>query len=96
MLTSSGRFISITFAQPHFRKSIYAREHYGWSIRTETFGDGFHFFFYVMTKGQPLSPDDVQLVKKFSLEGKSPTQPETFHDVDDDDSYLNSIEMWLA
>lgn len=92
MLTSTGRFISITFAQPHFRKSIYARENYGWNIRTETFGDGFHFFFYVMTKGQPLSPDDSQLVKKINLETHSPCQPETFHE-DDDDSYLNVIEM---
>ena len=94
ILTASGRFISVTFAQPHFRKCLYAKPEYGWSIRTETFGEGFHFFFYVMTRGHPLSDDDAKLWRN-SLERQSACQPPvTFlDDRDHDDGYLNSIEM---
>jgi len=45
-LKPKGKFISITFAQPHFRKKFY--ENY-WSIcEQQTFGHGFHFYFYTM------------------------------------------------
>ncbi|KAI9556384.1 hypothetical protein GHT06_018958 [Daphnia sinensis] len=94
VLSSNGRFISITFAQPHFRKRLYAREQYGWNIRTETFGDGFHFFFYVMTKGERLSEQDAQLQSTWTnhnLESQSTVA--RFQEDNNDDSYLNSIEM---
>jgi len=42
-----GKFISITFAQPHFRRKFY--EKFWSSSATETFGTGFHFYFYTMT-----------------------------------------------
>jgi hypothetical protein len=101
VLSSRGRFISITFAQPHFRKRIYARELYGWSIRTETFGDGFHFFFYVMIKGERLSAHDAQLDKSAWTNNHNnlESQPavtrlqQQREDNNDDGSYLNSIEM---
>jgi hypothetical protein len=99
VLSNCGRFISITFAQPHFRKRLYAREQYSWSIRTETFGDGFHFFFYVMTKGEPLSAHDAQLLQnQWNLSNNLESQSTVtrFHDDnsnDDDYNYLNSIEM---
>ena len=50
--------MSITFAQPHFRKPIYAQNSYNWSIRQHTIGDTFHYFVYVMTKGEPLDERD--------------------------------------
>jgi len=41
----TGKFISITFAQPHFRSKFY-EEH--WTNCTySTFGTGFHYYFYV-------------------------------------------------
>jgi len=58
ILKPGGKFISIAFAQPHFRKPLYARSKYDWDIRTETFGEGFHFFYYVMEKGKRLSDID--------------------------------------
>lgn len=45
VLKKDGRFLSITFAQPHFRKKLYQQF---WSNCTnETFGSGFHYYFYV-------------------------------------------------
>ena len=87
ILSRSGRFISITFAQPHFRKRLYAVKHYDWNIQLHTFGEGFHFFFYVMTKGKSLLPQD--LCKP--LEGN--TQAVTFLEEEDHESYLHSIEI---
>ena len=51
----------MTFSQPHFRKPFLAKSQYNWSISVQTFGDSFHFFFYVMEKGKPLSEDDKKM-----------------------------------
>ena len=54
VLKKQGRFLSLTFAQPHFRSPFYAQEKYDWSVDHETFGSGFHYFCFIMTKGRPL------------------------------------------
>lgn len=59
LLKHNGCFISITFAQPHFRKPMYAVSKYNWSVELVTIGDTFHYFVYVMTKGQPLTEHDT-------------------------------------
>ncbi|KAK8785591.1 hypothetical protein V5799_008040 [Amblyomma americanum] len=59
VLCSGGRFISITFAQPHFRSPLYADTQFDWSLDTFEFGSSFHYFCYVMTKGQRLSSNAV-------------------------------------
>ncbi|CAB3365445.1 Hypothetical predicted protein [Cloeon dipterum] len=45
VLSSTGKFISVTFAQPHFRLPLIRKTF--WEVNYETFGDGFHYFFYV-------------------------------------------------
>ena len=55
ILKPSGTFISITFSQPHFRIPLLANPEYDWSIHTETLGNTFHYFCYIMRKGQKLS-----------------------------------------
>jgi len=56
-----GRFISITFAQPHFRVPLYIADPvYNWSIDVNTFGTGFHYFYYTMTRGLEPSHDALQ------------------------------------
>ncbi len=52
--SKQGIFLSLTFAQPHFREPFYAKEKYGWSVRSETFGSSFSYYCYVMTLGEPL------------------------------------------
>jgi hypothetical protein len=58
LLKNNGVFISITFAQPHFRKPMYALDKYNWSIELYTIGETFHYFVYVMTKGKQLNEED--------------------------------------
>ncbi|KAI4295568.1 hypothetical protein L6164_035602 [Bauhinia variegata] len=52
VLKSNGTFISITFGQPHFRRPIFDAPEFSWSVEYTTFGDGFHYFFYILKKGQ--------------------------------------------
>ena len=51
----------MTFSQPHFRKPYLAKLEYGWSITTDVFGHYFHYFFYVMEKGNELSENDKMM-----------------------------------
>ena len=45
--------MSITFAQPHFRKPFLTAERYSWSVQHKTFGEvsSFDYFVYGMTRG---------------------------------------------
>ena len=44
-------FLSITFAQPHFRRPFLLAERYMWGMEVASFGEGFHYFLYCMRKG---------------------------------------------
>ncbi|XP_044290576.1 EEF1A lysine methyltransferase 4 [Varanus komodoensis] len=92
VLRPGGRFISITFAQPHFRKRHYAQPAYGWSIRHASYGEGFQYFLYVMTKGEALSLPDQALGRSLHLRPASPPPVCRLQDSDDED-YLSAIEL---
>jgi SAM-dependent methyltransferase len=63
---NGGRFVSVTFAQPHFRVPLYLlRSNYDWDVSVETFGEGFHYFYYTMTRGQKPSLQHVQLRENY-------------------------------
>lgn len=36
--------------QPHFRRPIFNAPQFSWSVEWITFGDGFHYFFYILRK----------------------------------------------
>ncbi|XP_074859967.1 EEF1A lysine methyltransferase 4 [Carettochelys insculpta] len=92
VLRSGGRFISITFAQPHFRKRHYAQPAYSWSVHHSTYGTGFHYFFYVMRKGQELAPADIELGRRLhALPG--PACPPSALQASDSEDYLSAIEL---
>uniref|UniRef100_A0AC35U931 Methyltransf_11 domain-containing protein n=1 Tax=Rhabditophanes sp. KR3021 TaxID=114890 RepID=A0AC35U931_9BILA len=61
VLKSEGKFLSISFSQPHFRIP-HMLKHERWSIGVETFGHNFHFFFYTATKGTSSS---LQIISKY-------------------------------
>jgi len=69
ILKPGGKFISITYEQPHFRKRIYARTCYGWNIECYNFGEAgcFEYFVYVMTCGQNLDQDNKEF-ERISME----------------------------
>ena len=51
VLCEGGRFISITFDQPHFRRPFLEATGLTWDVQLQTFGEGFHYFVYTMHKG---------------------------------------------
>ncbi|XP_010892908.1 EEF1A lysine methyltransferase 4 [Esox lucius] len=92
VLKPGGRFLSVTFAQPHFRKRLYARHDYGWSVRTCSYGDGFQYFLYVLTKGEKLSPEDAALERRLLEEAQAlPTEVRTQES--DTEAFLDSIDL---
>lgn len=93
VLKPSGRFISVTFAQPHFRKRLYARVEYDWSIQQHTYGQGFHYFLYLLTKGEELSKEDAALEQRVRLEAETPSADTiTFEDTESED-FLANIDL---
>ena len=49
-----AKFLSLTFSQPHFRLPFYAKTKYNWDVSHESYGSGFQFSCFVMTKGEIL------------------------------------------
>lgn len=92
VLKSGGRFVSVTFAQPHFRKRLYARAKYDWSIKHYHYGSSFHYFLYVLTKGEELSPEDAALEKRLLQETEASPTDVKFQEVDSED-FLNNIGL---
>lgn len=52
VLKPEGIFISITFGQPHFRRRFFSHPEFTWSVDWNTFGETFHYFLYILKKGQ--------------------------------------------
>eukprot|EP00075_Anas_platyrhynchos_P030773 XP_027320026.1 EEF1A lysine methyltransferase 4 [Anas platyrhynchos] len=97
VLRPGGRFLSITFAQPHFRAPHYAQEAFGWSLRhaacgDTACGDAFHYFLYVMCKGQPLTPSQLALGERLWHPPPPPSPPPPL-DEEEDEDYLLAIEL---
>ncbi|KAJ4716448.1 methyltransferase-like protein 13 [Melia azedarach] len=59
VLKPDGIFLSISFGQPHFRRPIFNAPQFSWSVEWITFGDGFHYFFYILRKGRRSSNDEA-------------------------------------
>ncbi|XP_072200564.1 EEF1A lysine methyltransferase 4 [Excalfactoria chinensis] len=92
VLRPGGRFLSITFAQPHFRAPHYAQEAFGWSLRHAACGDAFHYFVYIMCKGQPLAPHHLALGRQLGRPPPAPPPPITVAE-DEDEDFLHAIEL---
>ena len=87
----------MTFSQPHFRKPYLAKTVYDWSISTNTFGDYFHYFLYVMDKGRELSEHDKVLMevndKKISDSVTCTSSTEL--DIEYTEDFLHNITLFL-
>lgn len=82
VLKPDGVFISITFGQPHFRRPIFGAPEFNWSMEWSTFGDGFHYFFYILKKGQKMSDTNL-FAEKIDVPSIS-----MFHDELDNEDYI--------
>lgn len=94
LLPSGGRFISITFAQPHFRVPLYvADKQYGWDVSISTFGTGFEYFCYTMTCGQTPSDYHAKLRQNYD-ERKTKQYPVVYlSDSDSEDFLLDAFNF---
>ena len=57
VLKPEGVFISISFTPPYFRVNYLVEQ--PWDIKVMEFGDGFHFYFYLMKKGKEPNLEDL-------------------------------------
>nr|XP_026691000.1 EEF1A lysine methyltransferase 4-like [Ciona intestinalis] len=101
VLVNGGRFVSITFAQPLFRKKLYVRSIFGWNVQTFSIGEGgcLQYFVYVMEKGKQLSDSDKQLeivnIKSRNdfLNPKINDIPNEFFEEDTNGDFLSNIQI---
>ena len=88
----------MTFSQPHFRKPYLAKSEYDWSIVTNTFGNYFHYFFYVMEKGKELSETDRLLEnsekKRKDIYDENIDQNTSTMFDEDNDNFLDNIDLF--
>ncbi|XP_056277785.1 EEF1A lysine methyltransferase 4 [Pseudoliparis swirei] len=92
-LKPAGRFVSVTFSSPLLRRRLYARTEYNWSIQKYSYGDGFEYYVYVMTKGEELSPEDAALEKKLLEDTESPPAAIVSMQMEDEEDFLLNIEF---
>ena len=70
MLKVGGRFISVTFSQPHFRGPLlYQPDKFTWNLNHWRFGESFHYFFFVATKRET----KAKVVKEQSFDYSYPS-----------------------
>lgn len=92
-LKPGGRFVSVTFVNPFFRKRLYARAEYNWSIKQHSYGDGLEYFVYVMAKGEELSPEDAALERKLQEETRCPPARVTTTHSEAEEEFLSNIDL---
>ena len=66
---------------------MYGQQCFKWDMDVSTFGTGFHFFFYVMTKGRNLIADDEN-----SAQPRNDQAATIFLQQEDCSDYLCNIE----
>lgn len=98
ILKTGGKFISVTFAQPHFRQPLYGKAVLHWSLTVQSFYKGFHYFYYQMTKGGTLCDSDRQAEidrEKLKEDKKSGRYrpPQTIFMEDNEEDFLFSINV---
>lgn len=51
-LSPGGKFVQITFGQPHFRKRLFEKDEFNWTVEVHTLQPtrSFHFYVYVCSK----------------------------------------------
>lgn len=94
ILTPSGRLVSITFAQPHFRKPFLTAAKYDWHLNLTTVDEGrsFPFMIYALTRGQRL-PDEQAVAFGGTLNTPDAALGSHVHEQMDNEDYLLSMDL---
>lgn len=63
VLRKDGKFVSISFSQPHFRSKVYIDRDYGWHLEDEIeIGTAFHYYYYHLIKSGKWKADHHRLI----------------------------------
>ena len=94
VLTPSGRLVSITFAQPHFRKPFLTAAKYDWNLKLTTVEEGrsFPYFIYALTRGQRL-PDEQAVAFGGTLYTPDAAPGFHVHEQMDNEDYLLFMDL---
>ncbi|GER50400.1 S-adenosyl-L-methionine-dependentmethyltransferases superfamily protein [Striga asiatica] len=88
VLKPHGVFISIAFGQPHFRRRFFNAPAFTWSFEWKTFGEGFHYFFYILKKGERSSDISDYNDKKVNVPSVS-----ILHEELDNEDFLFRVDL---
>lgn len=66
---------------------------YDWDVNMDTFGAGFHYFYYTMTRGLAPSDDIMQLRYKYDQQKSLCHQVTPVSDSDDEDFLLGAVNV---
>lgn len=91
--SKNGRFLSLTFAQPHFRTPFYSKPKYSWGVEYETFGTGFHYFCYVMTKGRSELQDQVTVSSAVDISRLTLNANEDYSSSNSDEEFISRLDL---
>lgn len=74
---------------------LYAAEpaSYDWNVTTNTFGDGFHYFYYTMTRGLEPSDDVIALRKKYERRKTVCHEMTPVSDSEDENFLLGAVDV---
>ena len=90
VLGPQGKLLSITFAQPHFRRPFFAAQTYDWSIHHLAFGETFHYFVYILCRGKKKNAEESSLPYEPWLHA---LQQGLTHEHMDQEDYLMAIDL---
>ncbi|KAK9808887.1 hypothetical protein WJX72_005851 [[Myrmecia] bisecta] len=92
VLSPHGCFVSITFAQPHFRRPFLLAPQFSWSMKYDTFGETFHYFVYTMEKGARTEADLLENQPGYTATAPHLTES-MLHEHMDEEDYLLHMQL---
>lgn len=66
---------------------------YDWNVDIDTFGTGFHYFYYTMTRGLQLSDDVIKLRGKYEQLKTASHEVMPVSDSEDEDFLLGAVNV---
>ena len=66
---------------------------YDWNVDKDTFGTGFHYFYYTMTRGLKPSDDVIKLCENYEQWKTACHEVTPFSDSEDEDFLLGAVNV---
>lgn len=77
VMKANGTFLSISFAQPHFRSKLYLDRDYGWHVEASLeIGTSFHHYYYHLVKSGKWT-EELQLKYRYEPPNEIPLSSES-------------------